>query len=80
MCGGEKSLARETAPDARADFRIEIAPVTLELALHRSITTTAYNGQVPGPLLRLKENSPVTIEVTNRSDFPEVVHWHGRSP
>ena len=77
MCGGEKSLARETAPDARADFRIEIAPVTLELALHRSITTTAYNGQVPGPLLRLKENSPVTIEVTNRSDFPEVVHWHG---
>jgi FtsP/CotA-like multicopper oxidase with cupredoxin domain len=25
----------------------------------------------------LKENQPVTIEVTNRTDRPEVVHWHG---
>ena len=39
--------------------------------------TTAYNGQVPGPLLRLKKNQPVTIEVTNHTDRPEVVHWHG---
>jgi FtsP/CotA-like multicopper oxidase with cupredoxin domain len=29
------------------------------------------------PLLRLKENQPVTIEVTNHTDRPEVVHWHG---
>lgn len=59
------------------DYRIEIAPLSLELSPQRRITTTAYNGQVPGPLLRLKENTPVTIEVANRSDFSEVVHWHG---
>jgi FtsP/CotA-like multicopper oxidase with cupredoxin domain len=28
-------------------------------------------------LLRFKEGQPVTIEVTNHSDRPEVVHWHG---
>jgi len=33
--------------------------------------------RLPGPLLRLKENQPITIEVTNRTDRPEVVHWHG---
>ena len=62
-----------TAPD----YRIEIAPVTVEISPRHKIATLAYNGQVPGPLLRLKEGQPSTIEVTNRSDRPEVVHWHG---
>ena len=39
--------------------------------------TIAYNGQVPGPLLRMKEGRPVAVEVTNRSANAEVVHWHG---
>src|ERR1700689_1300546 len=59
------------------DYRIEIAPVTLDLARHHTVKTVAYNGQVPGPLLRFKENQPVTIEVTNSTDRAEVVHWHG---
>jgi FtsP/CotA-like multicopper oxidase with cupredoxin domain len=62
---------------AAPDYKIEIAPVTLDLSPRHKLKTTAYNGQVPGPLLRLKENQPVTIEVTNRTDRPEVVHWHG---
>jgi FtsP/CotA-like multicopper oxidase with cupredoxin domain len=68
------ALGRDVAP---ADYRIEIAPVTLDLSPHHRVKTTAYNGQAPGPLLRVKENQPVTIEVTNRTDRPEVVHWHG---
>jgi len=59
------------------DYRIEIAPVTLDLSPSHRLKTTAYNGQVPGALLRFKENQPVTIEVTNRTERPEVVHWHG---
>jgi FtsP/CotA-like multicopper oxidase with cupredoxin domain len=59
------------------DYRIEIAAVTLDLARHHTVKTVAYNGQVPGPLLRFKENQPVTIEVSNRTDRAEVVHWHG---
>jgi FtsP/CotA-like multicopper oxidase with cupredoxin domain len=59
------------------DYRIDIAPVTIDLSPRHQLKTTAYGGQVPGPLLRLKENLPVTIEVTNRTERPEVVHWHG---
>ncbi len=78
ICGTCQSRAHESPQElSTPDYRLEIAPLTLDLAPQRRITTTAYNGQVPGPLLRLKENSPVTIEVTNRSDLPEVVHWHG---
>jgi FtsP/CotA-like multicopper oxidase with cupredoxin domain len=59
------------------DYKIDIAPITLDLSPRHRLKTTAYNGQVPGPLLRLHENRPVTIEVTNHTDRPEVVHWHG---
>jgi FtsP/CotA-like multicopper oxidase with cupredoxin domain len=62
-----------TAPD----HTLEIAPLTIDLSARHRVTTTAYNGQVPGPLLRFKENRPVTIEVINRTNRPEVVHWHG---
>ncbi len=37
----------------------------------------AYNGQIPGPLLRVKQGSAVFINVTNRLDAPTIVHWHG---
>jgi FtsP/CotA-like multicopper oxidase with cupredoxin domain len=60
------------------DYRLEIALATLEPTPGRILRTLAYNGQVPGPLLRMKEGRPVTVEVTNRSDRPEVVHWHGQ--
>src|ERR1700729_3651000 len=62
---------------AAPNYRSDIAPVTLDLSPRHRLKTTAYNGQVPGALLRFKENQPVTIEVTNHTDRPEVVHWHG---
>src|SRR5258708_39939613 len=60
-----------------ADYTLDIAPYALEVAPRRIVKTTAYNRQVPGPLLRLKEGRPVTIDVTNSSANPEIVHWHG---
>jgi len=60
-----------------ADYTIDIAAYELDVAAHRTIKTIAYNRQVPGPLLRLKEGRPVTIDVTNQTGNSEVVHWHG---
>lgn len=37
----------------------------------------AYNGQIPGPLLRVKQGSTFTVDVTNELDLPTTVHWHG---
>ena len=31
----------------------------------------------PGPVLRMREGKPVTVEVINDTDTPELVHWHG---
>jgi FtsP/CotA-like multicopper oxidase with cupredoxin domain len=60
-----------------ADYTIDIADYALEVSPRKSIKTIAYNGQVPGPLLRMKEGQPVTIDVMNHTGNSEVVHWHG---
>lgn len=40
------------------------------------VSTIAYNNQVPGPILRVREGVPVTIDVMNQSGRAEIVHWH----
>ena len=50
----------------------------MEIAPKRILSTTTYNGQFPGPLLRFKEGRPVTIEIHNETDTPEQLHWHGQ--
>jgi FtsP/CotA-like multicopper oxidase with cupredoxin domain len=62
-----------TAPD----HSLHIAPLRLELAPGKTVDTFAYNGTVPGPLLRLREGQQVNIDITNSTDIPDIVHWHG---
>ena len=66
--------APETGP---ADVTLRIAPVALEIAPSHFISTIGYNGTCPGPLLRMREGKPVTVDVINDTDAPELVHWHG---
>jgi FtsP/CotA-like multicopper oxidase with cupredoxin domain len=60
-----------------ADFTLQIAPMLVELAPQVVISTIGYNNKVPGPLLRMREGQPVTVDVVNDTDVPEYVHWHG---
>ena len=43
----------------------------------RTLAMYAFNGQYPGPLLRVRRNATVTIEFVNAIDEPSAVHWHG---
>src|SRR6202158_3860279 len=61
----------------KPDFTLRIAPVLVELTPTRTVSTIGYNGTSPGPLLRMREGKPVTVEVINDTDVPELVHWHG---
>ncbi len=61
----------------KADYALSIAPHTLEISPGVIVRTVAYNGQVPGPLLRLREGRPARIDVTNKNATPDLVHWHG---
>ncbi len=49
----------------------------LKLLKNHAISTIGYNGAVPAPLIRLEEGKPVTVELINDTNAPELVHWHG---
>jgi suppressor of ftsI len=36
-----------------------------------------FNGQTPGPLIRVPRNATITVRFHNRIDLPSTVHWHG---
>ncbi len=61
-----------------ADYTVTIAVKPVELARDHIISTTTYNGQFPGPLLRFEEGKPVTVDIRNETDTPEQLHWHGQ--
>ena len=74
---GLGASAEERTSSHAADYTIQIAPVSHEIAPGKIIKTTAYNGSVPGPVLRLREGRPVRINVINDSGYPNLIHWHG---
>ncbi len=65
------------APNGKADYTLRIAPVQVELDPSHILSTIGYNGMAPGPVLRMREGKPVTVDVINETDTPELVHWHG---
>jgi FtsP/CotA-like multicopper oxidase with cupredoxin domain len=36
-----------------------------------------FNGEVPGPLIRVPQNATITVRFHNHIDLPSSVHWHG---
>ena len=72
----DSHAAAQTAGSADYTIRIQVSPV--EVAPNRILSTTTYNGQFPGPLLRFHEGKPVTIEIINETDVAEQLHWHGQ--
>lgn len=66
-----------TAQESPADITLTTAPIRLEIARGKTIHTIGYNGSIPGPLIRWPEGKPITIDVLNQTDSPEIVHWHG---
>jgi FtsP/CotA-like multicopper oxidase with cupredoxin domain len=68
------------SPTASApDYTLHIAPGKVELAPGHVVSTTLYNGQFPGPLLKFTEGRRVVVDIYNDTDIPEVAHWHGQT-
>ena len=57
-------------------FDLRITPVAKDLGDAR-VRMLAYNGSIPGPTLKVKEDSEVVVNVENRGDLEATVHWHG---
>ena len=80
LMGAAPRLVRAAGEGAaeKADYTLRIGTGLVELAPGHIVSTTLYNGQFPGPLLRFKEGQGVVVDVFNDTDTPELVHWHGQ--
>ncbi len=43
----------------------------------RSFVMYGFNGEVPGPLIRVPQNATIHVRFHNRIDLPSTIHWHG---
>ena len=62
--------------DDGGTFDLRIAPVVKRLG-EDELRMLAYNGSVPGPILKVREGSHVVVNVENQGDLETTVHWHG---
>jgi FtsP/CotA-like multicopper oxidase with cupredoxin domain len=74
-------LAEAEAPkvlelDDGEEFDLRIAPVAKHLG-DATVRMLAYNGSIPGPTLKVRQNSEIVVNVENQGDLEATVHWHG---
>ena len=59
-----------------AVFDLRVTPVTKHIG-DATVRMLAYNGSIPGPTLRVRQNTEVMVNATNHTDLETTVHWHG---
>jgi FtsP/CotA-like multicopper oxidase with cupredoxin domain len=57
-------------------FDLRISPVAKRLE-DTTVRMLGYNGSIPGPTLKVRQGSEITVHVTNDGDLDTTVHWHG---
>jgi FtsP/CotA-like multicopper oxidase with cupredoxin domain len=71
---------RELAPRMEGEVKVfELATSVIRWTILPGVAVDAYafNGQIPGPRIHVREGDHVRIEVTNRLPETTTVHWHG---
>lgn len=61
---------------AGTDFALEVGEIPVNFT-GKARPATVVNGSLPGPLLRWREGTTVTLHVTNRLRTQTSIHWHG---
>ncbi|HEX5813740.1 MAG TPA: multicopper oxidase domain-containing protein, partial [Methylomirabilota bacterium] len=73
---GAPGAAAALAGEPRT-VHLEARSVRWELAPGRTVSAMAYNGQIPGPVIRAREGERLRIALKNELAEPTTVHWHG---
>ena len=57
---------------ATRTFNMTIEEVTIRVAPDLTFNTFAFDGQVPGPLIHVREGDKVTVHLTNNTSLPHM--------
>ena len=72
-----RSLENVSRDPRTVEVRLTAAPAKLALVPGATTDVYAYNGQMPGPTLVLREGDRVIVHFRNDLPVPTTVHWHG---
>ena len=64
-------------PPRTRTFELRAQEFDWEISTGTLVRAWGYNGQVPGPELRVQENDEVRIRLQNDLSVPTTIHWHG---
>ncbi len=70
-------LPYTVAVDGAKEFELTAEPVLWDYGNGTVIESWGYNGQLPGPEIRVTEGDLVRITFTNHLPVATTVHWHG---
>lgn len=73
----DQKPAEPTIVGGVKEFALTAEPIVWEYSNGKTITAWAYNGQIPGPEIRVKEGDKVRIKLTNKLPKDTTIHWHG---
>lgn len=68
---------REVAALANGDTLRLTAGLVRRTIEGRTFTMYGFNGQYPGPLIRVDQGSTILVDFRNELQLPTAVHWHG---
>jgi len=72
-----EAVFREIVEMAAGDtLRLEASFVRRTIG-SRTFVMYGFNGQYPGPLIRVPQGAEIVVLFTNSIDLPTSVHWHG---
>ena len=74
---GNQPLEPTILDDGTKRFELTAEIIEWEVAPGEWVEGWAYNGQIPGPMIRTDVGDRVEIEVTNELPMGTDVHWHG---
>jgi manganese oxidase len=68
---------RPTVQNGWKVFELTATEVKWEVEPGKLVDAMAYNGQIPGPEIRVRQGDKVRIVVNNQMSQPTVTHFHG---
>ena len=71
------SLSFGEVPKKIREFRLVAKETKWELLPGVEVNAWTYNGQIPGPEIRVKEGDRVKIVLQNQLTVSTTIHWHG---
>lgn len=74
---GNQPLEPEVLPDGTKQFSLTARIIDWEIEPGKTVKAWAYNGQVPGPMIKVADGDHLRIVVKNKLPQSTSVHFHG---